>query len=174
MELTLTMNYAPAVVEVQKALPDAIDKTLLNMMQQNFPLTKTPYLDMAEELGISEEEVLERIKWLKETGYIRRTGAVLDTKTLSYISCLCAVSVSPERIREVAEEINRSEKVTHNYQRDDEINLWFTITTKTQHEMDKILSRWEKKLKIRILRFPGVKTYKRKVRFLVKDKEVRS
>ena len=110
---------------------------------------------------------MERIQKLKDSGYIRRIGAVLDTKTLSYISCLCAVSVPPEFIREVAEEINSCENVTHNYQRDDEINLWFTITTKTQKEMDHILKRWEKRLGITIYRFPGLKTYKRKVRFLM-------
>ncbi len=174
MELTLGLNYAPAEAAVETAAIDAIDKTLLNITQKNFPLTKTPFKDIAEELGLTEEDVLERLQKLKDLGYIRRIGAVLDTKTLSYISCLCAVSVPGEFIQDVAEEINRCENVTHNYQRNNELNLWFTITTKTQKEMDKILKRWEKKLGITIYRFPGLKTYKRKVRFLMNEQEGQS
>ncbi|MBR3309498.1 MAG: Lrp/AsnC family transcriptional regulator [Lachnospiraceae bacterium] len=174
MELTMELNNAPAVAVAETTAIDALDKTLLNMMQKNFPLTKTPFKDIAEDLGFTEEEVLGRVQKLKDAGYIRRIGAVLDTKTLSYISCLCAVSVPGEFIQTVAEEINRCENVTHNYQRNNELNLWFTITTKTQKEMDKILKRWEKKMGITIYRFPGLKTYKRKVRFLMKEQEGQS
>ena len=147
--------------------PDETDRKLLNLMQEDFPLTLAPFKDLAETLGITEDSVLDRIRRLKDADYIRRIGAVLDTETLSFVSCVCAVAVPPERLEEVTEEINLCMSVTHNYQRDDELNLWFTITTKNQKIMDRILSKWERKLKITIYRFPGLKTYKRKVQFLV-------
>ena len=146
---------------------DNTDRELLDIIQQEFPLTETPFGDIGDMLGISEEEVLERVQRLKEDKVIRRIGGVLDSKSMGHVSCLCAMSVPEDRIEAVAGEISRCDGVTHNYERDDEYNLWFTLTCKSEEEKGKQLTEWEKRFGLPVLSFPAEKTFKRRVRFMM-------
>ncbi len=148
---------------------DTIDRKLLDLMQQDFPLSATPWRQLGQQLGISEEEVLERVRRLKETGIVRRIGGILDAAEMRFVSCLCAMSVPDVRIPFIAEEINRCPGVTHNYQREGVYNLWFTLITSSIEARERQLTVWEHQFGLPILRFPGEKTYKRRVQFTMQQ-----
>ncbi|MGD9677373.1 MAG: AsnC family transcriptional regulator [Vulcanibacillus sp.] len=105
---------------------EKIDQELLNILQREFPLVERPYLTIGNLLKISESEVINRIEKLKGT-VIRQISAIFDTKSLGYESSLVAANVNPNLIDKVASIINQHPGVTHNYQRNHEYNLWFTI-----------------------------------------------
>jgi DNA-binding Lrp family transcriptional regulator len=100
---------------------------LLYKMQNAFPLTERPFAELARELGRSEEEVLEAVRELKKQGIIRQTSAIFDTKRLGYHSSLVAFKVPEAKIEEAAEIINAHPGVSHNYLRNHDFNLWFTL-----------------------------------------------
>ncbi len=106
---------------------DQVDQKLLEILQYDFPLTVDPWKDIAEKIGLSEEEVLKRIKKLKEEGVIRRIGGVIDGKKIGYKSTLIAVMVDEENLQKVVDYLNSLIAVTHNYLRDGEWNLWCTF-----------------------------------------------
>lgn len=142
---------------------DSLDRQLLNLMQNDFPLTTRPYLDLARKLDISEDEVLTRIQAMKQRGLIRRTGAIIDSRQIGFYSTLCACQVENEQIDKVAAIINAQKGVTHNYVRDHFYNIWFTLTALSQDEAVKIIKDMEQTAGIKILTMPAIKTYKIRV-----------
>jgi DNA-binding Lrp family transcriptional regulator len=100
---------------------------LLYRMQNAFPLTAKPFEALGRELGRSEAEILEAVRRLKEEGIIRQTSAIFDTKKLGYHSSLVAFRVPQERIESAAEAINAHPGVSHNYLRNHDFNIWFTL-----------------------------------------------
>jgi len=100
---------------------------LLYKLQNAFPLAARPFEILAGELGRSEEEVLEEVRRLKEEGIIRQTSAIFDTKRLGYHSSLVAFKVPEEQIENAAEIINVHPGVSHNYLRNHDFNIWFTL-----------------------------------------------
>ncbi len=105
---------------------DQTNQELLNMVQKNFPIVKRPFLEMGNRLNVTEQEVIDRLKGLKGE-VIRQMSAIFDTRSLGYQSSLVAAKINPERIDEAAEIINQHPGVSHNYKRNHEFNLWFTI-----------------------------------------------
>ncbi len=120
---------------------DEVDKALLQTLQDDFPLTTRPWDTLAKELGTTEEDVMGRIKRLKEEGVIRRIGPVLETDRVGLTArTLVLMKVPPERMVEVAGIVNGFEEVTHNYERDHEYNLWFTLITSSQRRLKETLA----------------------------------
>ena len=119
---------------------DKFDKSLLNMLQDSLPVCSRPYAVVAERLGVSETQVLNRIRALKEEGYIRRIGTFFDSEHLGYAGTLIALSVAEGQMEKVALFVNKYAGVTHNYERDGEFNLWFTLLTQNKTEERQILA----------------------------------
>ncbi len=107
---------------------DAVDRRLLNYIQKEFPLTGRPFAAIGQQLQISEDEALARIRRLKETGIIRQISAIFDSRSLGYSSTLVAMAIDEEQIDESAAGISEHPGVSHNYKRDHSYNLWFTLT----------------------------------------------
>ncbi|SMC78210.1 Lrp/AsnC family transcriptional regulator [Sporomusa malonica] len=116
------------------------DKDLLNLIQTKLPIAPRPFAQVAEWLKVDEATVLARLNWLKDHGYIRRFGAFFDSSCLGYVSTLAAVKVSPTCIEAVAGAINAFPGVTHNYEREGEYDLWFTLLTPDQACQDLALT----------------------------------
>ncbi len=120
---------------------DEADKALLQMLQDDFPLTTRPWDALAERLNTTAEDVMERIGKLKEEGVIRRIGPVLETDRVGLTArTLVLMKVPPERMDEVAGIVSGFDEVTHNYERDHEYNLWFTLITPSQERLKEALA----------------------------------
>jgi DNA-binding Lrp family transcriptional regulator len=112
------------------AIPlDETDKKLLNLMQGSFELTARPFAHVAQLAGIPEDEVLKRVQRLLDGRIIREITPIFDTRALGYSSMLVAAKVDPEFPHRAAQFINTHPGVTHNYLRDHDFNLWFTLAT---------------------------------------------
>jgi DNA-binding Lrp family transcriptional regulator len=154
-------------VEQMKMSLDDIDRRILNLIQEEFPLAERPFDELGRVAGVDGREALERVRALKQKGYIRRLGPILERKKLGYVSTLCGLHVDEDNILQVAGEINRQTGVTHNYEREGELNLWFTITKKTDQEIDSFISHLEKTFAIKVYRFPEKQVFKIKTFFRV-------
>jgi len=100
---------------------------ILSRIQKKFPLTPKPFVQIAQELNTTEEEVLKILNQEKEAGIIRQTSAIFDTKRLGYKSSLVAFKIAPQKIDKAVEIINAHPGVSHNYERNHEFNIWFTM-----------------------------------------------
>jgi len=108
---------------------DELDKRLLNLMQGSFPLEERPYARVAELAEVPEEEVMRRVRRLLDERIIRQVTPIFDTRVLGYESMLVAAKVDPENPHRAARVINSHPGVSHNYLRNHDFNLWFTIAT---------------------------------------------
>ena len=100
---------------------------LLYRMQNSFPMTQKPFHQLADELDSKPEEIIALVKKLKDEKIIRQTSAIFDTKRLGYKSSLVAFKVPKERVEQAAEIINQHPGVSHNYLRNHDYNIWFTM-----------------------------------------------
>jgi DNA-binding Lrp family transcriptional regulator len=106
---------------------DDLDKELLNEIQWTFPLVTRPFDAIAKKFDSTPEIVKQRLKQLKEIGVLRQLSAIFDTRKLGYTSSLVAMEIEPDKLEYVANQINRHPGVSHNYERDHQFNLWFTL-----------------------------------------------
>jgi DNA-binding Lrp family transcriptional regulator len=140
---------------------DPLDKQLLNEIQWTFPLSVRPYLEIASKHGLTEDEVMRRISLMKRSGLIRQINAIFDTRKLGYKSALVAFAVKTDRLDSVASEVNKHPGVSHNYERDHEFNMWFTLAVPPDGDLKKVLEQMaslEGVIKFRLL--PTLKLYK--------------
>jgi DNA-binding Lrp family transcriptional regulator len=114
---------------------DEVDRRLLNLMQGSFPVARRPFLRVAELGAVSEEEVMARVSDLLRKRIIRQLTPIFDTRALGYSSMLVAAKVDPEYPHRAAQVINGHPGVSHNYLRNHEFNLWFTIATEPDSEL---------------------------------------
>lgn len=143
---------------------DIIDKKLLNLMQNEIPIDKRPFEILGKKLLITENEVLERVNRLKKKGIIRRIGGIFNSRKLGYTSTLCAAKVSENKIEEISACINKYDEVTHNYIREDEYNMWFTVITPSEESLNNIISEIKRKTALEdIISLPSIKLFKVKV-----------
>ena len=145
---------------------DELDKRLLNLVQAHLPVTPEPYRELAQKLGVSEEEVLGRLQRLLDRKVIKQLGAVFDSRQLGYQGALCAFRVPGERIAEVAAEVNRYPGVTHNYLRDHEYNMWFTVSAESPAKLQEIVGRIKERTGVDDYLFlPAINIFKIRVNF---------
>jgi len=118
------------------AIPlEELDRRLLNLMQGKFPIEPRPYRRVAELAGISEEDAMARVQHLLDQRIIRQVTPIFDTRALGYSSMLVAAKVDAENPHRAAKVINAHPGVSHNYLRNHEFNLWFTIATEPDSKL---------------------------------------
>ncbi len=140
---------------------DPLDKQLLNEIQWTFPLSSRPYLEIATKHGLTEEDVMKRISLMKLIGLIRQINAIFDTRKLGYKSALVAFAVKKDRLDSVALQVDKHPGVSHNYERDHEFNMWFTLAVPADGDLKRdleIMASLEGVIKFRLL--PTLKLYK--------------
>ncbi len=106
-----------------------LDKRLLNLMQGSFPIEERPYRHVADRAGITEPEAIARVRELIQERIIRQVTPIFDTRALGYSSLLVAAKVDPDNPWRAANVIHQHPGVSHNYLRNHEFNIWFTIAT---------------------------------------------
>jgi DNA-binding Lrp family transcriptional regulator len=147
---------------------DPTDSAILNRIQSDFPITPRPFLTVADELDLTEKEVLERVARLKTDGIIRRIGGNFVPGKLGFVSTLCAARVPADRIDYFAETVNRYPGVTHNYQRDNAYNVWFTFIAPSMEEIEANLRKIAADTGVEdILNLPATKVFKIRAEFEV-------
>ena len=138
-----------------------IDSKLITEIQSGFPVAERPYAAIGEKLGIGEQEVIDRLVAIKESGEIRRMGASFDSRKLGYASTLCAAHVPPEILDATIEIINSYINVTHNYERNHHYNVWFTVIAPGRDRIAAILREIEDEAGIDpIINLPAIRLYK--------------
>jgi len=140
-----------------------LEKQLLNDYQQGMPLVSEPYAEMANELNhrgfsVSEQEIIDCLRALKDKGMISRVGPVFKPKSVGG-STLAALAVPEERMNEVAQIVNSFSQVNHNYEREHRFNLWFVVTASSQEEVLKVLDEIEQKTDLTVLNLPMEQDY---------------
>ena len=140
---------------------DTIDKQILNIIQKDFPIVEEPFKEVAAKIGITEDEVLERVSTMKREGIIRRIGAVFDSKKMGFVSTLCAARVPEDKLKDFVEVVNSYDGVTHNYRRNHEYNVWFTFIAPDEKTLEKSLAEIRDRTGITdVISMPATRTFK--------------
>jgi DNA-binding Lrp family transcriptional regulator len=148
------------------SLLDDIDKIILNRIQSDFPISSHPYRVIAENLNLTETDVLDRVSHMRKAGIIRRIGGNFVPEKLGYVSTLCAARVPKDKLESFKNTVNRFTGVTHNYQRDNRFNVWFTFIAPSMDEIEKNLEQISDETGIyEILNLPATKVFKIKAHF---------
>ena len=135
-----------------------LEQHLLNDFQRDMSLSATPYADMAEKLGVNEEDVLQSIKSLQEKGVISRVGPVFMPNRIG-VSTLAAMSVPDDKLECVARIISAFPEVNHNYERDHEYNIWFVVTASSEEHLDIVLYEIEQHTEHPLMSLPMLDDY---------------
>ena len=145
---------------------DDTDRRLLNVIQKEFPVSERPFEEIGKRLSLDEKEVIERLVRLRETGIIRRIGAVVDPRSLGWVSTLCAARVPNDKIIKFVSVVNEYPGVTHNYERNAYYNIWFTLTAPSWDDVTTTLEDIREKTGIdKVIHLPSKEVFKVKVMF---------
>lgn len=147
---------------------DEKDRRILNIVQREIPLEKEPFSAIGEKVGLSAEEVIDRLKRLKADGIIRRFGAFFDPQQIGYVSTLCAARCPSEQTEKFISAVNDLTEVTHNYRRRGAYNIWFTLIARTEEDLERIIKNLKEKTGVGdIISMKATKRYKIDARFEV-------
>lgn len=138
---------------------DETDKRIVNALQGGFPLVERPYAAAAEALGLSEEELIDRLKGLKEKGAATRFGPMFNADKLGGAVMLAALAAPEETFDEVAELVNAHPEVAHNYHRVHRLNMWFVLAAETKERIEEVVREIEKETGFEVLRAPKIREF---------------
>lgn len=140
---------------------DNLDKEILNEIQWTFPLVPQPYHAIANKFQVSSEEIKKRLIQLKKLGIVRQLSAIFDTRRLGYKSSLVAMAIEQDKLDYVAKQINRHPGVSHNYERNHDFNLWFTLAVPPDSNLKTEVDKFSKITGIKKVRMlPTIKLFK--------------
>lgn len=135
-----------------------LEKRLLNDYQDGFPISPRPYALMADQLGSSEQEVIDSLQRLHNNGLISRVGPVFRPNRVG-ASTLAAMAVPRQRLQEVAALVSDYPEVNHNYEREHRLNLWFVATASDSTHLHTILQEIETRSGLEVIDLPMVEDY---------------
>jgi len=147
----------PLLTDLEDLL-NPLQKQLLNDFQKDFPLSPTPYADLAAQLQITEAEVLETLRELSDTHMISRLGAVVAPHRVG-TSTLAAMVVPNDQLEKVAEFISSLPEVNHNYEREHHFNLWFVVTALHEEHLRSVLTKIEQVTGLTVMSLPMLESY---------------
>lgn len=142
--------------------PDALDETdraILNALQEGFPLSHRPFAEAGRALGLGEDDLIARIRNLREEGVITRFGPFFDVEAMGGAFCLCAMAVPAERFDAVVTLVNAHPEVAHNYERAHRLNMWFVLATGRLDGIEQTARAIEAETGLKVLRFPKLKEF---------------
>ncbi|MFZ1814379.1 MAG: AsnC family transcriptional regulator [Rhizobiaceae bacterium] len=138
---------------------DAVDRRIINLLQEGFPLASHPFEQVGEQIGISESEIIDRITRLRTLGAITRFGPFLDAAAMGGEFCLCAMAVPADRFEAVMTLVNDRPEVAHNYQRDHRLNMWFVLACDRKEDIEMVAANIETETGLEVLLFPKLKEF---------------
>ncbi|MDE1890353.1 MAG: AsnC family transcriptional regulator [Planctomycetota bacterium] len=148
------------------------DRKILHRLQSNLPLVSRPFLELSKELGIDEDTIIERIKFMIDKKFVRRLAPIINTQAMGREATLAAIKVPEDRIDEVGAIINEYSGVSHNYLRKGKnkhipYNMWFTMSAKDDEELKSRLKEIEERTGLTVRSMPTTKKFKIGVRFKI-------
>lgn len=135
------------------------DRSIINTLQNGFPICASPYQRVASQLGITEQQLITRLKALLDNGTLTRFGPLYNAEQMGGALTLAAVKVPIERFDEVADIINAFPEVAHNYARKHELNMWFVIATETPEQQQQTISAIEQQTGLTVYNMPKIQEY---------------
>jgi DNA-binding Lrp family transcriptional regulator len=138
---------------------DALDKKIINHLQIGFPICPSPYQQVATELGISENQLLQRLQVLFNDGILSRFGVLYHAEQLGGALTLAAVKAPLEQFDDIAEKLNAFPEVAHNYAREHELNMWFVIATAEPERLQQVIIEIEAQTGLKVYNMPKIKEY---------------
>lgn len=162
---TSAASHSTKQASATLATLDSVDRQLLDIIQTDFPLSPRPYAELGQRLGLDEQEVLDRVRDLKARKIIRRLGANFQSAKLGFVSTLCAAKVPQDKMDAFVAEVNAKPGVTHNYLREHDYNIWFTLISPSREETQAILDGITHATGVPILNLPATKLFKIRVDF---------
>ena len=138
---------------------DDTSRALINRLQDDLPMDSRPFAAVGRELGLSEDEVITRIKEMKEAGAITRFGPFFDAAAMGGAFCLCAMAVPDDQFETVLTKVNAHPEVAHNYERTHRLNMWFVLATETPEGIDATADAIEGETGITVHRFPKLQEF---------------
>jgi len=151
-----------------------IDRRILQLLQDDFPLVERPWSEVSSKLGITENELVTRIEQLCAAGVIRKIGPIVDASKVGLTAAtLVALRVPENKVNDVAQVINQYSNISHNYEREHEYNIWFTLAASNPQELTKTLNEIIQKAglsQIDVLNLPTAKRFKINVNFQLTQK----
>lgn len=138
---------------------DSIDRQLINRLQSGFPVCAAPYAQVAATLGITEAEVLTRLRDLLDTGMLTRFGPLFHAEHLGGALTLAALKVPEAEFERVADIVNAFPEVAHNYARAHVLNMWFVLATETPEQIPQVLAAIEQQTGLKVYNMPKQREY---------------
>ncbi len=146
---------------------DSVDRTIINTLQDGFPICDYPYAVVAEQIGTTEAELMHRIDSLLEEGLLSRFGPMFNADRMGGAFTLCAMSVPEADFDSVADYVNSFEEVAHNYAREHELNMWFVVGTEKPERIDEVLDIIQSHTGLMVYNMPKQEEFFIKLKFNV-------
>lgn len=146
---------------------DKLDRQLLNRLQDGFPICERPYLAVANEFSISEDELIARIQNLLAANYLTRFGPMYHAERMGGGLSLAAMSIPPEQFEQVNHIVNSLPEIAHNYERDHALNMWFVIATEEKEDVDAVVRKIQALTGYPVYNMPKIEEYYVGLRFAV-------
>ena len=138
---------------------DEIDRLIINTLQEGFPICEAPYQQVAIQLGLTEQTLIERLQALLDNGTLTRFGPLYHAELMGGALTLAAVKAPAERFTEITEIINTFPEVAHNYARNHALNMWFVIATETPEQIQKTITAIEQQTGLTVYNMPKINEY---------------
>lgn len=138
---------------------DAIDRTIINTLQQGFPICDAPYQQVATHLDISEQDLLARLQNLLDNGTLTRFGPLYHAERMGGALTLAALAVPENRFEAVTAIVNAFPDVAHNYARHHRLNMWFVLATETPDQLQATLTAIATQTALTVYNLPKINEY---------------
>lgn len=138
---------------------DELDRHIVNRLQDGIGTESRPFAPVAEELGISEQKLVARLRRLRESGVLSRFGPMFNAERMGGAFCLCAMAVPEVRFEAVAEQVNAHPEVAHNYAREHRFNMWFVLASEEAGRIETVAEAIEAETGLAVLLFPKEAEY---------------
>ena len=138
---------------------DALDRRIVNGLQGGFPIADRPYAEAAAEIGLSEEELIARLRGLLDQGALSRFGPLYDAERIGGGVTLAAMAVPEARFEEVAGIVNGFAEVAHNYARSHRLNMWFVVAGERPERVGQVLAEIADATGLEVLDLPKVEEF---------------
>ena len=144
---------------------DAVDRAIVNQLQGGFPVCDRPYAEAATALGLTEDELLQRLDALLENGTLTRFGPMYHAERLGGALTLAAMKIPAADFERVAEIVNRFPEVAHNYAREHAFNMWFVLATEAPERIEQVIGEIEQAAGYRVYNMPKLEEFYVGLRF---------